>query len=430
VYIERLTMDRLRCFEEATIEFQHPDRPLTRDRICPNVNVLLGDNGVGKTTVLRAIALAALSPVIASSGFLPYLLVRQGARLGRARATILTSKEERAHSFPASLEMFTEIAGHGDDIEEVVEFGTVARPDVGRKLRTAFLKERDFLLVGYGATRRVESRDGFDPTARRKSRRPRYERVAGLFEDHIALPPFDTWLLKQDKRRAEEMIELLSRLLPHHTRLTRVRGNALFRHQGAEVPFGALSDGYRGYVGWVADLLRNMASSSPPETPLEMVTGIVLVDEVDLHLHPEWQRTVVRTLADTLPRLQFVVSTHSPLIVGSLERENILVVRELPPEDRRKEALGSSEIQHLDEGVHGKSSEQLLLSPYFGLTSTRAPDTLNQLRQLSVRAASGDRGATLEFLRRIASGESPNTSGSATPSKSRRKKPSRRRSRT
>ena len=74
-------------------------------------------------------------------------------------------------------------------------------------------------------------------------------------------------------------------------------GEPLFRLFGSDVPFQALSDDYRAYIGWIADLVYHLHLGTPRGTPLVSSRGIVLVDEVDLHLHPEWQRVVVPRLA-------------------------------------------------------------------------------------------------------------------------------------
>src|SRR5262249_7199656 len=108
-------------------------------------------------------------------------------------------------------------------------------------------------LTGYGATRRVEMAESVDSRSH-KRRIPRYQRVAGLFEEYVALMPLGTWLaqLKTSKhRRFKELIELIDVLLPDETSFEgHFEGlEALFLHQGVQLPFGALSDGYRAYIG-------------------------------------------------------------------------------------------------------------------------------------------------------------------------------------
>jgi predicted ATP-binding protein involved in virulence len=78
----------------------------------------------------------------------------------------------------------------------------------------------------------------------------------------------------------------------------------------------------------VADLLSHICYGCPKGRNLTESVGLVLVDEIDLHLHPKWQMKVIGTVARALPRIQFVFTSHSPLIAGSLEWMNIIALRE------------------------------------------------------------------------------------------------------
>jgi predicted ATP-binding protein involved in virulence len=121
-----------------------------------------------------------------------------------------------------------------------------------------------------------------------------------------------------------------------------------------------------------------------------------LVDEIDLHLHPEWQRTVVPRLASTLKNMQFVLTTHSPIVAGTLESSNIFVVE--PDES------GASVVHQYRERIHGLSAEQILLSSYFDLQTTRAESMHDELSSLAQRARDGDQSAAVEYMRRLARG--------------------------
>ena len=94
------------------------------------------------------------------------------------------------------------------------------------------------------------------------------------------------------------------------------------------IPFHLLSDGYRNLIGLAADIAYRMATLNPQlqTAVIKQTEGIVLIDEIDLHLHPKWQRQVVGRLLDTFPKVQFVASSHSPFIIQSLyHREDVLL---------------------------------------------------------------------------------------------------------
>jgi predicted ATP-binding protein involved in virulence len=89
-----------------------------------------------------------------------------------------------------------------------------------------------------------------------------------------------------------------------------------------------LSDGYRVALNMFADIAYRAATLNPQlgNAALAETEGIVLIDEVDLHLHPQWQQLVLKDLADTFPRLQFVVTTHAPSVISSTSDSQLIIV--------------------------------------------------------------------------------------------------------
>ena len=92
------------------------------------------------------------------------------------------------------------------------------------------------------------------------------------------------------------------------------------------MPFNYLSDGYRNMVAMVADIAHRASRLNPHfgTTAAKETSGVVLIDEIDLHLHPKWQRRVVGDLQSAFPRIQFIATTHSPFILQSLEPGEVI----------------------------------------------------------------------------------------------------------
>ena len=134
------------------------------------------------------------------------------------------------------------------------------------------------------------------------------------------------------------------------------------------------------------------------DLPYTEVGGIVLVDEVDLLLHPVWQRQVVSDIARALPNLQFVFTSHSPIVAGTLHADNIIIARETGD--------GTSRLDRLTTSIHGLNAEQILLSSYFELESTRAPGVQSRLYELANRAMDGDDEAAVRYLKALAANPS------------------------
>ncbi len=108
--------------------------------------------------------------------------------------------------------------------------------------------------------------------------------------------------------------------------------DALVAHheQFGELPVELLSDGIRNMIGMVADIAfratklnGQLGAQAATQTP-----GIVLIDEVDMHLHPEWQQVVLQNLTQAFPAVQFIVTTHSPQVLTTVARENIRILEQ------------------------------------------------------------------------------------------------------
>ena len=137
-----------------------------------------------------------------------------------------------------------------------------------------------------------------------------------------------------------------------------------------ELRLEQFSDGYKIIIAMVADIASRMAEANPDmENPLDS-PGIVLIDEIDLHLHPRWQQIILRQLKETFPNVQFVVSTHSPIVLlGALDIVQIVRL----------------DGQHIESCVQRDYSSydvnQLLLSQLFGLENVLTPETAAMMRR-------------------------------------------------
>ena len=144
-----------------------------------------------------------------------------------------------------------------------------------------------------------------------------------LLDERDTLQPLESWLPEYESSKPDrfaEITRLLGRTIPPATRFLGQReGEAyLFEHDGVSVPYGLLSEGLRNHISWIGDLLYHLDSATPSDTPLEEMPGVVLVDEIDQRLHPRWQLAILSWLSSAFPMLQFIVTSHSPLLAGGL----------------------------------------------------------------------------------------------------------------
>ena len=354
----------------------------------------MAENGSGKTTLLKGIAIAALGPAVAASGLFPYHLVRRD--LGRPieegaliEATFTPGRQDYASRMPESIEQVQSrirIVRRGD----LEQFEWAHEDD--KPWHPIFSSSSDaFFFVGYGASRRVEKVGRIDEAGRRASSFVRAGRITSLFEDTYSLVPLSYWLPRYQEGHRGRFVQarsLVNRLLgsgKYQLTDEMAAGEYIFKNRNARVPFPALSDGYRALIGWIGDLLYHICETCPRGKKLVENQGIVMNDEVDLHIHPKWQMQLLPRLAKCLPKIQFIVTSHSPLLVGSLDWRNVIVARQ------RKD--GSSILEQVEVGVAKMDADQILLTDLFGLETTRSGTQSRRTRRLIERAREGDTDA-------------------------------------
>jgi len=413
MFIDSIHLENFRTFRSTKIDFVHPDQDfdilgLPKPRL-PNINLLLGNNGWGKTTLLKAIALAALGPAVRSSGIFPNRLVRREPTPARGKTPPgpHTKAIIEARFTPHPQDQIPQDMGKLKSRIEVLRKGDLEElnwaHESEERWEPIYSASSDALFfVGYGATRRVEKRERVDLSTRNSSVFVRAQRVQSLFEDAYSLLPLNLWLPEfshKNPGRHTQVCHLINKLMGkgHYNFSGEMEeGEYLFERGGLKTPFPALSDGYRAFLGWIGDLLYHICVTAPSGKKLRENRGIVMVDEIDLHLHPKWQMTVLETLATELPNIQFIVTSHSPLIVGSLEWMNIILMQ--------AGTRQASVAKRIESAVRGLDADQILLTDFFGLESTRADDKQRVLKALSLKARDGDSEAAKALLEAMSLG--------------------------
>ena len=122
--------------------------------------------------------------------------------------------------------------------------------------------------------------------------------------------------------------EAVKHFLPGYHNLRQVgeeRPQLCIDRNGTTIPVRQLSDGERGSLALVLDLTRRLAQANPNfADPASEAEAVVLIDELDLHLHPKWQRQIVHNLTEAFPRCQFIATTHSPFVIQALQHGELI----------------------------------------------------------------------------------------------------------
>lgn len=289
--------------------------------------MIIGENGVGKSSVLHAIALALSHAVGRPARLSPSDVARRGATSGRIALTITGEQA------PAELSY-----------------------DVGGRFRYSGPR-LDIPVAGYGATRMPPRRGG---GSSRKGR----THIKNLFDGYEPLIAPAPWLQSRTKAAFDYAVAALRKVLTLRDDDDIVReGDGVYvTMHGTTLDFDDLSDGYRSMAALVTDLIAYLQRD--PERGLESVEGVVLLDEIGANLHPRWKMRVVVALRNALPRVQVFATTHDPLCLRGTYDAEVQVMRRIGGRVVLRDDLPS---------VEGLRVDQLLMSEYFGLSSTIDP---------------------------------------------------------
>jgi len=301
VFLKSIELENVRCFEHIQLDL---DEPGGENR---KWSVLIGENGVGKSTVLRAIAL-----VLSGSDSLAELLgepshwVRHDAKTAIIRAKIETvTGEER------TLEL--EIPRDGG-LSSVIAKSIETLAELNAPLEHT---SRSYFVAAYGSSRRLATTGLNRNSNMDRFRQPRSRTVASLFDRDVELASIESWAMDLDYRHKgkglDSVTDILSDFLPELTflRIDKENRDLIFETPDGATPLQQLSDGYQNVAGWVGDLLYRLNEVFGDHKDPLNARGLLLIDEVDLHLHPKWQRRLLDFLSDRIPRMQIIVTTHS-----------------------------------------------------------------------------------------------------------------------
>ena len=370
--LTRLRLENIRCFESVSLDF-------TRDGKPTDWVVILGDNGTGKSTLLRSIALALAPPREAMS------MMDAGARRSRSLSEDSSASWVRKGAKTGRIELEFEFGGSRHRTGHVLRqtrYGTeIAFEEFDdRSRRISELVRESAIVCGYGASRRSVSAEGHGRYSGLTATETLFDPEAPLQSPELAL-----WRSRSSGRDIEDLLRSIDEilLLPAGSVRLQRDGLSIRGPWGFMSPVGSLSDGYRATLAWVLDLL-GLAILKRPEALVDGLAGIVLIDEIEQHLHPAWQRRIIGHLHHQFPDLQFFVTTHAPLCVtGTTDLADddvslaLLQWNEAPTE-RPAVTVISGAVP-----PRGLRADQVLTSYLFGLLTTEDDDTKSQIHHLA-----------------------------------------------
>jgi predicted ATP-binding protein involved in virulence len=350
--LRRLLLKNIGPFSESEVD------------LTPDWNIILGDNGVGKTTILRSLALAIC-------GRDAQVYAKRMLRSGESKAQI-------------TLETFsgrkyvTEIyrTSSGFDVESLPR-----RP----------LESEGWLALGFPPVRSATWRKSSGPQGERLGGRPNIDDLLPLLtsEPDPRLDDVKQWVINLDywkskgdstgrrprsyyERIQQRLFEVIKKLTGglriDFEGIDSDSWEVLVKTEDGIVPIDALSQGTASVIGWTGVLLRRLFDVYEDNDEPSTGNAIVVLDEIDAHMHPLWQQTLLSNLTDLFPNVQFIVTTHSPLIVGGMHKEQVIRLA--------RDEQGRVEKVDIPADMLMGRADQILTGDLFGLPTTIDNHTL------------------------------------------------------
>lgn len=355
--VEQMRLRHVRLFEDVTIDLQGRD-----------FSVILAENGHGKTTVLQcmAMALSGHSGANALAGSADAYFDRRSTpeeAVSTPRFSQCSIEVDARVDAPtggraatgeaASLSASLTLAAGSKVFEgrSLLRVGSQGHPAVLERMRGG--DGRGWFVAGYGVGRTLPRHRG----ARAPGRQV-VDRLRSLFDPDPPIATGFAQLLEdlQGIEAARAYTDVLTQalagtaerpgILPSELsiRLQRIELRGSGRPRGStdlqeadrfvlnvgpqtlKLPASWLSAGFQSTIAWVADLIGQYALSQGRVVPTAEMEGLVLIDEIDLHLHPRWQVGLVPSLKRVFPQMQFVVTTHSPMVLATLSAHEVMML--------------------------------------------------------------------------------------------------------
>ncbi|NDL62568.1 AAA family ATPase [Acerihabitans arboris] len=401
--IKTISLNNFKCFELLELEFNE------------RFNVIIGDNATGKTSILDAISFALGTFFIGVRKVTGDSAIEIRTLRQHEKRKVLT--ENALHiQLPFKVALCHTL--QDKEYRWTRETDKVTGGSTSYKDANAMIKHAERLckniyeandnttlpLIAYYGTARLFS----DTSQRHRLSRAtaRTEGYAAALDPHVLQERFISWfadyedsILKfaREKSLYDAFVNTITTLVPNWQKIhySWTHNTILgYMADGTWTSFDMLSSGYRSIIRLSADIAYRAIKLNPHlrENAVLLTEGVVLIDELDMHLHPSWQRDVVQLLKDAFPRIQFIATTHSPFIIQSMQSHELIKLAECRVEstsdNTNMKGLEDIVADEMDVGDVRRSKRflayQRLAERYFSLLNS---DTVSEASKTAAKQA-------------------------------------------
>jgi len=358
VKIKRLQLKNIRSLNKVDVDFENQ-----------NWALILGDNGQGKSTILKAIAIGLCDLASASALVMEMSgqFVTKDDNVENDGNIVLDIEIPRKGEF--RITTFFKLSKYTESINKNYEY----KNKQGDWIEwTEEFPWESLFVVGYGAGRTITADQSYEDYAA-------VDAVYTLFRNNWPLQNPELSIRRLDRESKagrkgvdfeKEMEPILKTILPlgEKGRIKLKRNGVFIKSFWGETSIGEVSDGYRTMLTLIVDMLSWRMLTKKSLTP-EKISGVVLIDEIEQHLHPKWQKEIIPSLRNKFKNIQFISTTHSPLcVVGATStKDNCLLIH---VDNNSEESVVSS------LSPRGMNATRLFQSEYFERTSLQNDDMI------------------------------------------------------
>lgn len=312
----------------------------------PGVNVLIGDNGAGKTSVLDALAVALGGFLSGVSGVSVSGIQKEDIRIETKRVAGASAAIE--YRTPTVIECKAELAGknfswtRSRDSETSNSKTKLSNRQIANYAAKLTNDATGILpLISYMSTMRVSRSKRGDYGSASKKLNDRRCGYIGCLDSALDTKGIKEWCLNMElevlhqgkpipeyesfKEAVSEVMQKMSELeSPPDITYFRALKDIVYSEGDSTLPISYLSAGYQSLLWMIMDFAYRFALLNPEQSDCHQATGVILIDELDMHLHPKWQWTALRVLEETFPKIQFIIATHSPIIISSCKNGRLI----------------------------------------------------------------------------------------------------------